>query len=42
MQDWVEDVIARFSPLGDPPVYSTRHFPWVDEVEAGGQSSIMS
>lgn len=38
LQDWVEDVIARFSPLGDPPVYSTKHFPWVDDVESDWQS----
>jgi aspartyl/asparaginyl beta-hydroxylase (cupin superfamily) len=33
--DWVEDVVARFSPLGDPPVYDPAVFPWVAEVEAG-------
>lgn len=38
LQDWVEDVIAHFSPLGDPPVYNNKHFPWVDEVEADWQS----
>lgn len=34
VMDWIEDVVARFSPLGDPPVYGNEHFPWVDEVEA--------
>lgn len=32
--DWVEDLVARFSVHGDPPVYSNMHFPWVDVVEA--------
>ncbi|MBX7209555.1 MAG: aspartyl/asparaginyl beta-hydroxylase domain-containing protein [Verrucomicrobiaceae bacterium] len=32
--DWIEDVLARFSVHGDPPVYSNEHFPWVDAVEA--------
>ena len=34
IQDWLEDIISRFSPLGDPPVYGNQHFPWVDEVES--------
>lgn len=34
VMDWLEDVVARFSPLGDPPVYGNQHFDWVDEVEA--------
>jgi beta-hydroxylase len=33
--DWIEDIIARFSVHGDPPVYSNAQFPWVDDVEAG-------
>ena len=34
LQDWAEDVVARFSIYGDPPVYSNELFPWVDDVEA--------
>jgi beta-hydroxylase len=37
LQDWIEDVVARFSPLGDPPVYSNEHFEWIPEVEADWQ-----
>ncbi len=33
ISDWVETMIARFSLLGDPPVYDNKHFPWVAEVE---------
>lgn len=32
--DWFEDVIARFSVHGDPPVYRSELFPWVKEVES--------
>jgi ornithine lipid ester-linked acyl 2-hydroxylase len=31
--DWIEDVVARFSIHGDPPVYGNEHFPWVNDVE---------
>ncbi|MBL9133982.1 MAG: aspartyl/asparaginyl beta-hydroxylase domain-containing protein, partial [Verrucomicrobiaceae bacterium] len=34
LADWIEDLVARFSIHGDPPVYSNAHFPWVDAVEA--------
>lgn len=34
LTDWIEDLVARFSIHGDPPVYSNAHFPWVDAVEA--------
>lgn len=34
LTDWVEDIVARFSLHGDPPVYGNEQFPWVDEVEA--------
>jgi aspartyl/asparaginyl beta-hydroxylase (cupin superfamily) len=34
LQDWIEDVVARFSPLGDPPVYRNEHFDWIPGVEA--------
>ena len=37
LTDWVEDLVARFSIHGDPPVYSNAHFPWVDAVEADWQ-----
>ena len=36
--DWVEDVIARFSIYGDPPVYDNKDFPWVTDVEADWQN----
>ena len=32
--NWVEDVVARFSIYGDPPVYNNENFPWVDDVES--------
>ena len=35
LTDWIEDVVARFSVHGDPPVYSNEHFPWVDERGGG-------
>ena len=34
LTDWIEDIVARFSIHGDPPVYSNEQFPWVDDVEA--------
>lgn len=34
LQDIVEAVIAHCSLHGDPPVYDSRHFPWVKDVEA--------
>lgn len=33
-QDLVEAGIAHCSVHGDPPIYDSRHFPWVAEVEA--------
>lgn len=36
--DWIEDVVARFSIHGDPPVYGNEHFPWVEKVESEWQS----
>jgi ornithine lipid ester-linked acyl 2-hydroxylase len=35
LTDWIEDIVARFSVHGDPPVYGNEHFSWVDDVEAG-------
>ena len=35
LTNWIEDVVARFSIHGDPPVYGNEHFPWVEEVEGG-------
>ena len=37
LQDMVEAVIAHCSIHGDPPIYDSRHFPWVKEVEADWQ-----
>lgn len=37
LTDWIEDLVARFSVHGAPPVYSNTHFPWVDAVEADWQ-----
>lgn len=34
LQDKVEAVIAHCSIQGDPPIYDSRHFPWVTQVEA--------
>lgn len=34
LQDVAETVVSRVSILGDPPVYSNEHFPWVDEIES--------
>ena len=31
--DAFEQAIARHSPLGDPPVYDPREFPWVSRIE---------
>jgi len=32
-QQWLESRIAAASPLGDPHIYETRHFPWAAEIE---------
>ncbi len=37
VQDKVEAVIAHSSIQGDPPIYDSRHFPWVTQVEANWQ-----
>jgi ornithine lipid ester-linked acyl 2-hydroxylase len=37
LQDGVEAVIAHCSVHGDPPIYDSRHFPWVKEIEADWQ-----
>ncbi|HEY1052667.1 MAG TPA: aspartyl/asparaginyl beta-hydroxylase domain-containing protein [Prosthecobacter sp.] len=37
LQDRVEAVIAHGSIQGDPPLYDSRHFPWVRQVEANWQ-----
>jgi beta-hydroxylase len=34
LQDIIEAVIAHCSIHGDPPIYDSRHFPWVNDVEA--------
>lgn len=34
LQDIVEAVIAHCSIHGDPPIYDSRHFPWVAQIEA--------
>lgn len=33
-QDLIEGLIAKFSILGDPPVFDIACFPWVAEIEA--------
>ena len=37
LQDLVEAVIAHCSIHGDPPIYDSRHFPWVKDIEADWQ-----
>ncbi len=37
LQDLVEAAIAHCSVQGDPPIYDSRHFPWVKDVEADWQ-----
>lgn len=39
LQDVSESVVSKVSVLGDPPVYSNTHFPWVDDVEAAWRRS---
>ena len=34
LQDIVEAVIAHGSVHGDPPIYDSKHFPWVTKIEA--------
>lgn len=34
LTDWVEDIVARVSVHGDPPVYGNEQFPWAHDVEA--------
>lgn len=34
LQDIVEAVIAHCSIHGDPPIYDSKHFPWVTQIEA--------
>ena len=37
LQDLLEAVIAHCSVHGDPPIYDSRHFPWVKDIEADWQ-----
>jgi beta-hydroxylase len=31
---WIDKILARYSVLGDPPIYDTKDFPWAAELEA--------
>ncbi|WP_395716930.1 aspartyl/asparaginyl beta-hydroxylase domain-containing protein [Prosthecobacter sp.] len=34
LQDVIEAAIAHCSVHGDPPIYDSKHFPWVTQIEA--------